>query len=146
MEEIFRYKLLIFNALIIVGTILAAEILQNFSVYKYILSDIWQLLTHFLDIFWESGEIWWRAITTIWAAVWRWAILYLALWGLLKTKIDDWNGMLLLIIRLVPIIILTITAWRLGEKETANYIEYICLLYGIIRLYRKIKTELHKET
>lgn len=146
LEELFRYKLLIFNALIIVGTILAAEILQNFSVYKYILSDIWQLLTHFLDIFWESGEIWWRAITTIWAAVWRWSILYLALWGLLKTKIDDWNGMLLLIIRLVPIIILTITAWRLGEKETANYIEYICLLYGIIRLYRKIKTELHKET
>ena len=146
LKELFRYKLLIFNALIIIGTILAAEIAQNFSVYKYILSDMWQMLTSFIDAFQEPGAIWRGAITTIWAAVWRWAIMYLALWGLLKTKLDDWDGMLLLIIRLVPIIILTITAWRLGERATANYIEYICLLYGIIRLYRKIKTELHKET
>ena len=146
LEELFEYKLVIFSCLIITGTILAAEIAQNFDVYKYIGKDMWQMLTSFTDAFWEPGPIWWRAITTIWAAVWRWAILYLALWGLLKTKIDDWDGMLLLIIRLVPIIILTITAWRLGERATANYIEYICLLYGIIRLYRKIKTELHKET
>ena len=146
LEELSEYKLVIFSCLIITGTILAAEIAQNFSVYKYILSDIWQLLTHFLDIFWESGEIWWRIITTIWAAVWRWAILYLALWGLLKTKIDDWDGMLLLIIRLVPIIILTITAWRLGERETANYIEYLCLIYGVIRLYKTVKADLHKES
>lgn len=146
LKELFRYKLLIFNALIIIVTILAAEIAQNFSVYKYILSDIWQLLTHFLDIFWEPGEILWRMIITIWAAVWRWSILYLALWGLLKTKIDDWDGMLLLIIRLVPIIILTITAWRLGERETANYIEYLCLIYGVIRLYKTVKADLHKES
>ena len=146
LEELSEYKLVIFSCLIITGTILAAEIAQNFSVYKYILSDIWQLLTHFLDIFWESGEIWWRVTTTIWAAVWRWAILYLAVWGLIKTKLDDWDGMLCLIFRLIPIIILTITAWRLGERETAHYIEYICLLYGIVRLYRKIKAELHKET
>ena len=146
LKELFRYKLLIFNALIIIGTILAAEIAQNFSVYKYILSDIWQMLTSFTDTFWEPGAIWWRAITTIWAAVCRWAILYLALWGLLKTKIDDWDGMLLLIIRLVPIIILTITAWRLGERETANYIEYLCLIYGVIRLYKTVKADLHKES
>lgn len=146
LEELSEYKLVIFSCLIITGTVLAAEIAQNFDVYKYIGKDMWQLLTHFLDTFWESGEIWRRVITTIWAAVWRWSILYLAVWGLIKTKLDDWDGMLLLIIRLVPIIILTITAWRLGERATANYIEYICLLYGIIRLYRKIKTELHKET
>ena len=145
-EELSKYKLVILYCLIIVVSILAAEFAQNFGVYKYILSDIWQLLTHFLDIFWESGEVWWRAITTIWAAVWRWAILYLAVWGLIKTKLDDWDGMLCLIFRLIPIIILTITAWRLGERETAHYIEYICLLYGIVRLYRKIKAELHKET
>ena len=146
LKELFRYKLLIFNALIIVGTILAAEITQNFDVYKYIGSDMWQMLTSFTDAFWDPGAIWWRAITTIWAAVWRWAILYLAVWGLIKTKLDDWDGMLCLIFRLIPIIILTITAWRLGERETAHYIEYICLLYGIVRLYRKIKAELHKET
>ena len=146
LEELFEYKLVIFSCLIITGTILAAEIAQNFDVYKYIGKDIWQMLTSFIDAVQEPGAIWRGAITTIWAAVWRWAIMYLALWGLLKTKLDDWDGMLLLIIRLVPIIILTITAWRLGERATANYIEYICLLYGIIRLYRKIKTELHKET
>ena len=131
LEELSKYKIFIFLSLIIVGTILIGEILNNIDVFNFIASDTWQLLTHFLDIFCEPGEIWWRMITTIWAAIWRWAILYLALWGLLKTKIDDWDGMLLLIIRLVPIIILTITAWRLGERETANYIEYICLLEEI---------------
>lgn len=146
LEELSEYKLVIFSCLIITGTILAAEIAQNFDVYKYIGKDMWQMLTSFMDAFQEPGAIWQRMITTIWAAVWRWAILYLALWGLLKTKIDDWDGMLCLIFRLVPIIILTITAWRLGERETAHYIEYICLLYGIVRLYRKIKAELHKET
>ena len=146
LEELFEYKLVIFSCLIITGTILAAEIAQNFSVYKYILSDMWQMLTSFIDAFQEPGAIWRGAITTIWAAVWRWSILYLALWGLLKTKIDDWDGMLLLIIRLVPIIILTITAWRLGERETANYIEYLCLIYGVIRLYKTVKADLHKES
>ena len=146
LEELSEYKLVIFSCLIITGTILAAEIAQNFDVYKYIGKDMWQMLTSFMDAFWEPGPIWWRAITTIWAAVWRWAILYLAVWGLIKTKLDDWDGMLCLIFRLIPIIILTITAWRLGERETAHYIEYICLLYGIVRLYRKIKAELHKET
>ena len=146
LEELFEYKLVIFSCLIITGTILAAEFAQNFDVYKYIGSDMWQMLTSFTDAFWEPGAIWWRAITTIWAAIWRWSILYLAVWGLLKTKLDDWDGMLCLIFRLVPIIILTITAWRLGERETAHYIEYICLLYGIVRLYRKIKAELRKET
>ena len=130
---------MIFNTLIIVGSILAAEFAQNFSVYKYIASDMWQMLTSFKDAFWEPGELWWRIMATIWAAFWRWSVLYLALWGLLKTKIDDWDGMLLLIIRLVPVIILTITAWRLGERETANYIEYICLMYGIIRFYLTLK-------
>ena len=146
LEELSKYKIFIFLSLIIVGTILIGEILNNIDVFNFIASDTWQLLTHFLDIFCEPGEIWWRMITTIWAAIWRWAILYLALWGLLKTKIDDWDGMLLLIIRLVPIIILTITAWRLGERETANYIEYICLLYGIVRLYNTVKVDLHKES
>ena len=146
LEELSEYKLVIFSCLIITGTILAAEIAQNFDVYKYIGKDIWQLLTSFTDAFWEPGAIWRRAITTIWAAIWRWVILYLAVWGLLKTKLDDWDGMLLLIIRLVPIIILTITAWRLGERETANYIEYICLIYGVIRLYKTVKADLHKES
>ncbi|MDO5157200.1 MAG: hypothetical protein Q4D51_14690, partial [Eubacteriales bacterium] len=146
LAELSKYKIFIFLSLIIVGTILIGEILNNIDVFNFIASDTWQLLTHFLDIFCEPGEIWWRMITTIWAAIWRWAILYLALWGLLKTKIDDWDGMLLLIIRLVPIIILTITAWRLGERETANYIEYICLLYGIVRLYNTLKVDLHKES
>ena len=139
LKELFKYKLLIFNTLIIVGSILAAEFAQNFSVYKYIASDMWQMLTSFKDAFWDPGELWWRIMATIWAAFWRWSVLYLALWGLLKTKIDDWDGMLLLIIRLVPVIILTITAWRLGERETANYIEYICLMYGIIRFYLTLK-------
>ena len=146
LEELSEYKLVIFSCLIITGTILAAEIAQNFDVYKYIGKDMWQMLTSFMDAFQEPGAIWQCMITTIWAAVWRWAILYLALWGLLQTKIDDWDGMLCLIFRLVPIIILTITAWRLGERETAHYIEYICLLYGTVRLYRKIKAELRKET
>ena len=146
LDELSKYKLVILCSLIIVGAILAAEIAQNVSVYKYIGSDIWQMLTGFMDAFWEPGELWWRMITTIWAAFWRWAILYLALWGLAKTKLDDWDGMLCLILRLVPIIILTITAWRLGERETANYIEYLCFIYGIVRLYKNIKTELHKES
>ena len=144
LEELSEYKLVIFSCLIITGTILAAEIAQNFDVYKYIGKDMWQMLTSFMDAFQEPGAIWQRMITTIWAAVWRWSILYLALWGLLKTKIDDWDGMLLLIIRLVPIIILTITAWRLGERETANYIEYLCLIYGVVRLYKTVKADLHK--
>ena len=146
LNELSKYKLVILYSLIIVGTILAAEVLQNFGVYKYIGSDIWQLLTRFMDAFQEPGKIWWRIIATIWAALWRWSILYLAVWGLIKTNLDDWDGMLLLIIRLVPVIILTIAAWRLGERETAHYIEYICLLYGTVRLYMKIKAELHKET
>lgn len=121
LEELSEYKLVIFSCLIITGTILAAEIAQNFDVYKYIGKDMWQMLTSFMDAFQEPGAIWQRMITTIWAAVWRWAILYLALWGLLKTKIDDWDGMLCLIFRLVPIIILTITAWRLGERNSKLY-------------------------
>ena len=146
LEELSEYKLVIFSCLIITGAILAAEIAQNFDVYKYIGKDMWQMLTSFMDAFQEPGAIWQRMIPTIWAAVWRWAILYLALWGLLKTKIDDWDGMLCLIFRLVPIIILTITAWRLGERETANYIEYLCLIYGVIRLYKTVKADLHKES
>lgn len=145
LEELSEYKLTIFSCLIITGTILAAEIAQNFDVYKYIGRDIWQLLTHFLETFWEPGELWWRVITTIWAAFWRWAVLYLAVWGLIKTKIYDWDGMLFMVLRLVPIILLTIAAWKLGAKETANYIEYLCLIYGIVRLYRKVKAE-YKES
>lgn len=146
LEELSKYKLVILYSLIIVGTILAAEVLQNLGVYKYIVSDIWNLLTCFMDAFQEPGAIWWRIIATIWAAAWRWAILYLAVWGLAKTKLDDWDGALCLIFRFVPIIILTIAAWRLGEREAANYIEYICLIYGIVRLYWKVKAELHKES
>lgn len=146
LEELSKYKLVIFCCFIIVGSILAAEFAQNFSVYKYIASDIWQMLTGFMDVFWEPGELWLRIIATIWAAFWRWTVLYLALWGLLKTKLDDWDGALCLIIRLIPVIILTITAWRLDEREAANYIEYICFLYGTIRLYRKVKADLSKET
>lgn len=146
LDELSKYKLVIFCSLIIVGTILAAEIAQNFDVYKYIVSDIWNLLTRFMDAFQEPGELWWRMITTIWAAFWRWSVLYLAVWGLIKTKIYDWDGMLFMVLRLVPIILLTIAAWKLGERETANYIEYLCLIYGIVRLYRKVKADLHKES
>lgn len=146
LEKLSEYKLVIFSCLIITGTILAAEIAQSFDVYKYIGRDIWQLLTHFLDTFWEPGELWWRMITTIWTAFSRWAVLYLAVWGLIKTKIYDWDGLLFMVLRLVPIILLTIAAWKLGERETANYIEYLCLIYGIVRLYRKVKADLHKES
>lgn len=139
LDELSNYKTLIFFSFVIVATIFISEIASNFKVFKFIASDMWKLLTCFLEPQTKTNSLWVYVIKVVWSTVWRWTILYIALWGLLETSLSDWDGILWLVLRIAPIIVFTVLSGLLGAREMATCIECTCLLYGVIKIYKKIR-------